>query len=156
MKIAIVALGHKLPDWQLAGYQDFASRIPRDWPVSLLELKPEKRSNGRSSEQVLQAEAERINQAIPTGYRRLVLDERGAAWTTRQLADKLQAWQHDAQNLCFVIGSADGLAPSIKASADQLLQLSALTLPHGLVRVLLIEQIYRAIALLNNHPYHRE
>ena len=156
MRLTILALSHKLPAWQQAGVDDYLRRFPRDWPMKLLELAPDKRNSGRSAEQVMADEAQRLRQAMPKGARLIALDERGANWTTRQLADKLKLWQAEGRETVFVIGGTDGMDPSLKAEADQLLQLSALTLPHGLARVLLVEQLYRAVAILNNHPYHRE
>jgi 23S rRNA (pseudouridine1915-N3)-methyltransferase len=101
-------------------------------------------------------EAERILAAIPQGARVLALVERGANWTTMKLAEQMKDWQRDGRDVVFIIGGTDGLDPSVKKRADQLLQLSAMTLPHGLVRVLLAEQLYRGVSILNNHPYHRE
>lgn len=156
MRLHIIGLSHKLPDWQQAGIDDYARRFPRDWPLKLTELAPDKRSQGRNPEQVMADEAVRLRQALPRGARLVALDERGAAWTTRQLASQLQRWQADGRDTAFIIGGTDGLDAQLKAEADQLLQLSALTLPHGLVRVLLVEQLYRAVSIMNNHPYHRE
>lgn len=156
MKLYLIAVGHKMPDWISAGYEEFAKRMPRDFPLQLIELKPDKRISARTPQQVMAEEAERILAAIPTGARVLALDERGANWTTMKLADNMKDWQRDGRDTVFIIGGTDGLDPSVKKRADQLLQLSAMTLPHGLVRVLLAEQLYRAVSILNNHPYHRE
>ena len=156
MKLYLIAVGHKMPDWIGAGYEEFAKRMPRDFPLQLIELKPDKRIAARTPQQVMAEEAERILAAIPTGARVLALDERGANWTTMKLAENMKDWQRDGRDTVFIIGGTDGLDPSVKKRADQLLQLSAMTLPHGLVRVLLAEQLYRAVSILNNHPYHRE
>lgn len=156
MRLTIVGLSHRLPDWQQAGIDDYARRFPRDWPLKLLELAPDRRTQGRSPEQVMSEEALRLRQSIPRGARVVALDERGAAWTTRQLADHMKRWQEDGRETVFLIGGTDGLDPALKREADQLLQLSAMTLPHGLVRVMLVEQLYRAVSIMNNHPYHRE
>jgi 23S rRNA (pseudouridine1915-N3)-methyltransferase len=102
------------------------------------------------------AEALRLQAALPRGARRVVLDERGSRVTTLQLADRMQAWLHDGRDVAFVIGGPDGLAASLKASADETLRLSELTLPHAFVRVLLAEALYRAWTVTVNHPYHRE
>ena len=104
---------------------------------------------------VLAAEAERIA-AATKGFLVVALDERGEAWATSQLAEKLRGWRDDASPVAFVIGSADGLAGRIKRDANVIMALSALTLPHGLARIVLVEQIYRAASLLRGHPYHRE
>ena len=155
MKMRIVALGHKLPAWVAAAYGDYARRLPRDFALDLVELKPEARTQGKSVAQLLSAEGTRIA-AATSGYYTLALDERGAAWTTAQLAAELRRWRDEALQVAFVIGSADGLSPAIKRGATAVVALSALTLPHALARVLLAEQLYRAVSLLQGHPYHRE
>lgn len=153
LKISVVAVGHRPPDWVEAGYAEYAKRLQHDVKLDLIELKP-----SRSSERnvVLVEERERLVKALPRGAHTIVLDETGAAWTTRQLAQRLETARDTGQALTFVIGGAEGLHSDIKATAATLLSLSALTLPHALVRVLLVEQLYRAISLLKNHPYHRE
>jgi 23S rRNA (pseudouridine1915-N3)-methyltransferase len=143
-----------MPAWVDAGVADYAKRLPRDWQFEVVELKPAPRDRGRTIAQLLAAEAEAIAQAT-RGALLVALDERGAPWTTRQLADRVARWRDDAADVAFVIGSADGLAPEVKAAAAAQVALSALTLPHGLVRVLLAEQVYRAWSLLAGHPYHR-
>jgi 23S rRNA (pseudouridine1915-N3)-methyltransferase len=120
----------------------------------LVELKPEPRGCGKTVEQMLAVEATRIGTAC-AGYRIVALDERGAAWTTEDLASRLRRWQASGDNVAFVIGSADGLATDVKANAAAVLALSAMTLPHGLVRVLVAEQLYRAHTVVTGHPYHR-
>ncbi len=155
MKLRVVALGHRMPSWVSAGWSDYARRMPRDFPLELIELKPEPRDRGKPVAQLLAAEAGRIAVACK-GALVVALDERGQAWTTRELADRLARWRDDARDVAFVIGSADGLAPDVKRDAAAIVALSALTLPHGLVRVLVAEQLYRAVSLLSGHPYHRE
>lgn len=155
MKIRIVALGHRMPAWVSAGFDDYARRLPREFALELAEIKPEPRDRGKTVEQLLAAEAQRVASATK-GWHVVALDERGERWTTARLADRLRAWRDEALDVAFVIGSADGLAASIKRDARAVVSLSALTLPHSLVRVLLAEQIYRAASLLRGHPYHRE
>ncbi|MCC6378463.1 MAG: 23S rRNA (pseudouridine(1915)-N(3))-methyltransferase RlmH [Burkholderiales bacterium] len=155
MKLAIVALGHRMPAWVAAGYDDYASRLPRDWPLDLVELKPEARDRGRSVGQLLETEAKRLDAAC-AGAAVVALDEQGSAWSTRELADRLARWRESVRSLAFVIGSADGLDAGFKRRAAARLSISALTLPHALVRVVLAEQLYRAASLLGGHPYHRE
>jgi 23S rRNA (pseudouridine1915-N3)-methyltransferase len=155
MKLRIVALGHRMPGWVAAGFDEYARRLPRDWNLALVELKPESRARSGNVAQMLAAEAARIASACK-GYRSVALDERGAAWSTREMASHLRTWQEAGHDVAFVIGSADGLHADIKAHASAVVALSAMTLPHGLVRVLLAEQIYRASTLLAGHPYHRE
>ena len=144
-----------MPGWVAEGYADYAKRLPRDFALDLVELKPEPRDRGKSVEQLLSAEALRIRAAC-AGFRVVALDERGKAWTTRELAARLARWRDEARDVAFVIGSADGLDASVMRDADDVVSLSALTLPHALVRVVLAEQLYRATALNAGHPYHRE
>jgi len=156
MKLWLVAVGHKMPAWIATGFLEYAKRLPREAKIELLEIKPEPRSSGKTAAQMMAAEAQRISTAIPQGARRVVLDEHGAMLTTKQMAQHMQAWMGSGQDVVFIIGGADGLHESVKNSAQQTLALSPMTLPHGLVRVLLAEQLYRAHSLLHNHPYHRE
>ena len=145
-----------MPAWVEAGFVDFARRMPRELPLQLLEIKAEPRSTGKPVEAMLAAEAARIEAALPSRCRRVILDERGHDITTRELARRLEAWQAGGDDVAFIIGGPDGLDPAIKASAAESLRLSSLTLPHALVRPLLAEALYRAWSLLKNHPYHRE
>jgi 23S rRNA (pseudouridine1915-N3)-methyltransferase len=155
MKIRIVALGHRMPEWVTLGFDDYVRRLPREFALELIEIKPEPRDRGRSVSQILAAEAKRV--AVATRNRQTIaLDERGERWTTTRFAERLRDWRDSALDLAFVIGSADGLAQTLKHDANVIMSLSALTLPHGLARVLLAEQIYRAASLLGGHPYHRE
>ncbi len=155
MKLRVVALGHRMPDWVIGGWIDYARRMPREFSLELTELKPEPRDRGKPVPQVLAAEAVRITAAC-RGAEVVALDERGAPWTTRVLAEALARWRDGGHDAAFVIGSADGLADGVKRGASAIVALSALTLPHGLVRVIVAEQLYRAVSLLSHHPYHRE
>ena len=156
MKLRIVSVGHKMPDWITAGFNEYTKRMPREAQISLLEIKPEPRTTGKNTAQIMEAEAQRILAALPQNCLRIVLDERGIQSTTRQLAAQMQDWMREGCDVAFIIGGADGLHDSVKQAAQQLLALSALTLPHAFVRVLLAEQLYRAYSLMHNHPYHRE
>lgn len=156
MKLIIVSVGHKMPGWIAAGFEEYAKRMPREAQIVLQEIKPEPRTSGKSTVQIMEAEAQRILAVLPQNCRKIALDEHGAQPTTRQLATQMQDWMLAGQDVAFIIGGADGLHESVKQAAQQLLALSALTLPHALVRVLLAEQLYRAHSLLHNHPYHRE
>lgn len=156
MRITILAVGTKMPRWVDDAFGDYAKRFGRDISLVLKEIKPEKRGGGVTAEKGIAAEHARLMAVIPPRATLVVLDERGCHWTTIQLANQMQQWLQDGQDLCFVIGGADGLSAELKQKADTLLQLSALTMPHGMVRVLLVEQLYRAVSILNNHPYHRE
>jgi 23S rRNA (pseudouridine1915-N3)-methyltransferase len=156
MKLLIVSVGHKVPDWITAGFNEYTKRMPREAQISLLEIKPEPRTTGKTTAQIMEAEAQRILSAMPQNCLRIALDERGIQPTTRQLAARLQDWMREGRDVAFIIGGADGLHESVKQAAQQLLAVSALTLPHAFVRVLLAEQLYRAHSLMHNHPYHRE
>ncbi len=156
MKLIIVSVGHKIPDWITAGFNEYAKRMPREAKIELLEIKPEPRTTGKNTTQIMEAEAGRILAALPQHCWRIALDERGAQPTTKQLAAQMQDWMRAGRDIAFIVGGADGLHDSVKQAAQQTLALSALTLPHAVVRVLLAEQLYRAYSLMHNHPYHRE
>ncbi|MEO2217522.1 23S rRNA (pseudouridine(1915)-N(3))-methyltransferase RlmH [Chromobacterium vaccinii] len=156
MKITILAVGTKMPRWVDEAYTDYAKRFGRDITLELKEIKPEKRGGGVTAEKGIAAEHERLIASIPPRARLVVMDERGKNWTSVKLAEGLKEWMAGGDDVVFVIGGADGLSQELKQRADVLLQLSAMTLPHGMVRVMLAEQIYRAYSILNNHPYHRE
>ena len=156
MKLFVIAVGHKMPDWISAGFGEYAKRMPREVKIELVEIKPEPRTTGKSAPQIMEAEAQRILAALPQGTLCIALDERGVHMTTKQLARQMQDWMRGGSDVAFIVGGADGLHESVRKGAQQLLALSSMTLPHGLVRVLLAEQLYRAHSLLHNHPYHRE
>lgn len=155
MKLLVVAVGHKMPAWVNEGFAEYAKRMPREARIELVEIKPEKRAGGKTAEQVHEAERQRIEAALPADCERIVLDERGQNWSTLELAEAMKGWMRGGRDAAFIIGGADGLHPQLKRQG-QLWSLSRLTLPHGLVRVVLAEQLYRAQTVLQNHPYHRE
>ncbi|HOX69226.1 MAG: 23S rRNA (pseudouridine(1915)-N(3))-methyltransferase RlmH [Rhizobacter sp.] len=155
MKLLLVAVGQRLPAWADEAYQDYAKRFPPDLRLELKAVKAEPRS-GKTADQLMAAEATRIEAALPRGVRRVVLDEHGSRLTTMQLAQRLTAWVNDGRDAALIVGGPDGLAPPLKDSADETLRLSDLTLPHAFVRVLLAEALYRAWTVTINHPYHRE
>ena len=155
MKLVLAAVGQRQPAWAEAAYEDFAKRFPPEMRLELKAVKAEPRGS-RTAEQLMAAEAARLEAALPKSVRRVVLDERGERLTTVQLAQRLQAWQRDGRDVAILIGGPDGLHPDLKASADETLRLSDLTLPHAFVRVLLAEALYRAWTVMVNHPYHRE
>jgi len=156
MKLWLVAVGQRQPAWADAAYADFAKRFPPEMRLELKAVKAEQRSGGKSAEQLMAAEASRLDAAVPRGARRVVLDEHGARLTTLQLAQRLAAWQQDGRDVALLVGGPDGLDAALKAGADETLRLSDLTLPHAFVRVLLAEALYRAWTVSVNHPYHRE
>lgn len=155
MKIYVIAVGAKMPDWVNTAWDDYAKRLPSDWAVVLKEIKPEPRTTGKTVAQMMAAEAKRIEAAIPADSLRIALDEHGKDLNTSKFADTLQDWQNASQTIALLIGGPDGLDPALKTSCAQLLRLSSMTMPHPLVRVVLIEQIYRGWSILVNHPYHR-
>ena len=155
MKFHIVAVGNKLPAWVNNAFIEYAKRFSQDIALQLIEIRPEKRTGNKNKEQILNAEYQRIKTSIPAGCRMIVLDTCGIQYTTPQLANVIEKWMQEGLDTVFVIGGADGLHESIKSSAHSLISLSKLTFPHGLARVILAEQLYRAISLIKNHPYHR-
>jgi 23S rRNA (pseudouridine1915-N3)-methyltransferase len=155
MKIAVIAVSARQPQWIEAGCDEYLKRMPPDMPVTIRELKPEPRSGGKTATQLMAAERARIEAAIPERCRLVALDERGDDLSTEKLARRVEAWQAAGDPVCVLIGGADGLDPTLKARADETIRLSSLTLPHGLAKLVLCEQIYRASSLLKGHPYHR-
>ena len=156
MKLSIIAVGHKMPGWVSAGYEDYARRMPPDMLLALTEIKPGHRTAGEDGTRARQLEAERILAALPQGGVPVVLDERGTQIGTRELADWIRGWMDEGVSPAFVIGGADGLNDNVKARAHKLMGVSRLTLPHALIRVVLAEQLYRAVSILKGHPYHRD
>jgi 23S rRNA (pseudouridine1915-N3)-methyltransferase len=155
LKLRIISVGHKMPVWVETACAEYIKRMPREMTIEIVEIKPDKRAAGKQSPQVQEAEAKRILEAAGKDYL-IALDERGASVTTLQLAERMKTWLTGGRDISLVIGGADGLHAEVKARADWLWSLSALTLPHGMVRVLLSEQLYRAWSVINKHPYHRE
>lgn len=145
-----------MPAWVDAGFDDYARRMPRDWPLELREVKAEPRTTGKTPAVMLAAEAQRLRAVLPPRSRRVVLDEHGTDLTTLELTACLQRWSGDGADIAFVIGGPDGLDAEFKSEARDRLRLSSLTLPHALVRVILAEALYRAASLAKGHPYHRE
>lgn len=156
MRISILSVGHKMPAWIQEGFHEYTRRMPPEIRVELVELKPEERGAGRATEKAKDDEGARLLAAVPEGGTLLALDERGRALSTQGLSVMLAEWMRDGSHPVFAIGGADGLSAEVKERAAKLLCLSTLTLPHGLVRVVLAEQIYRAWSILARHPYHRE
>jgi len=155
MQLIIVAVGHKMPGWIDTGFNEYVKRMPSECRVVLKEIKPIERTGGKTAETAMALERGRIEAALPKGVRIVVLDEHGTDLTTLQLSRQLTKWRQDGRDVAFVIGGADGLNPDFKARADEQIRISSLTLPHGMVRVLLAEQLYRAWSITQGHPYHR-
>jgi 23S rRNA (pseudouridine1915-N3)-methyltransferase len=155
MKLLVVAVGQRVPDWAQTAWDDYAKRFPPELRVELRAVKTEPRAS-RTLESLLAAERERIEAAIPKGARMVALDERGTSLSTVALATQLKDWQMGGDPVALLIGGPDGLDPALRVAAHQRIRLSDLTLPHAMVRVLLIEQLYRAWSINAHHPYHRE
>ena len=156
MRLMVVAVGQRVPDWAQTAWDDYAKRFPPELKLELKAIKTEPRAGGKTAAQLMAAERQRIEAAIPKGTHTVVLDERGTALTTQALASRLGDWQGLGGDVALVIGGPDGLDPELRRSAHERIRLSDLTLPHAMVRVLLVEQLYRAWSVNAGHPYHRE
>jgi 23S rRNA (pseudouridine1915-N3)-methyltransferase len=154
MRFLVVAVGHRMPPWVNAGFAEYACRMPREARIELIALKPAPR--GAPRQRMLDAECKRILAALPADCIRVTLDERGTLLSTMDLARRVARWREAGRDVAFIVGGADGLAESVRKAAHLAWSLSPLTLPHGLARVVLAEQLYRAVSILHNHPYHRE
>lgn len=155
MKVRLITVSHRQPDWVVAGATEYARRLPREWAFEIVEIKPVARGAGVTVERARASEAERILAAIPKGAQLVALDERGSGWSTADVAKRIGEWTRAGRDLALAIGGADGLDAAIRAAATATWSLSPATLPHGLVRVVVVEQLYRAWSLASGHPYHR-
>jgi 23S rRNA (pseudouridine1915-N3)-methyltransferase len=155
MKLVIVAVGQRVPDWAQTAWDDYAKRFPPELKIELKAVKTEPRSS-KTLDTLLAAERERIEAAIPKGARVIALDERGTHLTTKALAERLKDWQLGGDDVALIIGGPDGLQPAFRQAAHERIRMSDLTLPHAMARVLLVEQLYRAWSVNAGHPYHRE
>ncbi len=155
MKLLVVAVGQRMPDWAQTAWDDYAKRFPPELKLELKAVKTETRGS-KTLDALYAAERERIAAAIPKGCRIVALDERGTTLTTLALASKLKNWQLEGDDVALVIGGPDGIEPAYRNAAHERIRLSDLTLPHAMARVLLVEQLYRAWSINAGHPYHRE
>ena len=155
MRIRIIAVGTKMPDWVEQGYAEYAKRMPRECVVEMVELPLAQRTKNTDIAKAMEKEGESMLAMIGKGEQVIVLDVKGKSWSTEQLAENMASWKMSGSNYCLLIGGPDGLAPACLAIASAKWSLSALTLPHPLVRILVIEQLYRACTILQNHPYHK-
>ena len=155
MRLVIVAVGQRVPDWAQTAWDDYAKRFPHEIKIELKAVKTEPRGS-KTLDTLYAAERARIEATIPKGARVVVLDERGTSLTTLALASRLTDWQFGGGDVALVIGGPDGIEPAFRQAAQERIRLSDLTLPHAFARVLLIEQLYRAWSVNANHPYHRE
>ncbi|WP_409524826.1 23S rRNA (pseudouridine(1915)-N(3))-methyltransferase RlmH [Nitrincola sp. MINF-07-Sa-05] len=155
MRIRLIAVGTRMPAWVETGYSEYAKRLPPDFQLELVELALGHRGKGADPARAMRAEGDAMLAAIGKGDRVIALAVDGRNWSTEQLSEQAAAWRMNGCNVSLLVGGPDGLDPRCIAAADQKWSLSALTLPHPLVRILLAEQIYRAWTLLQGHPYHK-
>ncbi len=156
MRLLLLAVGSRQPDWINNGFNEYCRRFPPHLSLELREIAAARRNKSSSDAKNKQEEGERLLKTIPHDACVIALDERGQSINTRELSEKLSDWLHAGRDVVFMIGGADGLADQCLQRADWRWSLSPLTLPHGLVRVMVAEQLYRAHSLLEGHPYHRE
>lgn len=155
MRLKLIAVGQKMPDWVNQGYREYARRLPPEMPLELIEIPLAKRGRNPDIARLIEREGEQMLQAVQESDWVVALDIPGKAWSTEALSGQLERWQMQGQNIALMVGGPDGLAPECRARAAQSWSLSPLTLPHPLVRVLVAEQLYRAWTISRNHPYHR-
>ena len=156
MRLRLLAVGTRMPAWVREAYQEYIKRLGAELRVHLSEIEPGPRSPGRPTGKAVAVEAQRLLAALHADDYVVALHERGAEMSTRELAAFLRARVREGRDLAFLIGGPDGLASEVLARSDLKWSLSRLTFPHALVRVILAEQLYRAHAVLSNHPYHRD
>jgi 23S rRNA (pseudouridine1915-N3)-methyltransferase len=155
MKIKLIAIGKKMPDWIQNGIFHYQKQLPASLNFELIDLEAQKRK-GKNIAQIKTLEGKLIIKAAQNASLIIAFDERGKQNNSQDVAQQLKNWQQNGESVALIIGGADGLSDEVKSHADQLWGLSNLTLPHSMARLLVVEQIYRAHSLLNNHPYHRE
>jgi 23S rRNA (pseudouridine1915-N3)-methyltransferase len=156
MQLLVVAVGKRMPAWVQQAWAEYARRFPRGLSLDLKEVPLARRGGNAVIDSLREAECSALLNAVPAGFRRIALDQRGRQWTTAELAGELENWMRDERGVCFLVGGPDGLAEDCRAQADELWSLGRLTLPHPMVRAILAEQLYRAWTITQNHPYHRE
>ena len=155
MRIRLIAVGTRMPDWVTAGFQEYSKRMPRDCALELVEIPLGKRGKNADTARAMEQEGQQILAAIGREDRVIALEVTGQPWTTEDLSRQLANWRMSGQDVSLLVGGPDGLPESCRQRAQAQWSLSRLTLPHPLVRILLAEQLYRAWTILNNHPYHR-
>ena len=155
MKLRLLAVGQKMPQWVEQGFGEYAKRLPSDCSIELVEIAPGHRGKNTSKDKAMQQEADALRKAIRPQDHVVALDVKGASWTTAQLASQLENWRMQGGDIALLVGGPDGMTPEVLALPRQRWSLSALTLPHPLVRVLVAEQLYRAWSILQGHPYHK-
>lgn len=156
MQIHLIAVGNRMPAWVTDSFQEYAKRLPRECALKLVEIAPGKRGRNADIQRIVRDEGERMLAAIPRDSRVIALEVGGRNWSTPQLADQMRDWMGSGRDTALLVGGPEGMDAACRDRADQLWSLSALTLPHPLVRVILAETLYRAWSLMTGHPYHRE
>jgi len=156
VRLQLIAVGTRMPEWVQSGFMDYLRRFPKDMPLELIEIPAGKRGKNADIPRILEKEGEQMLATVGKGNRIVTLDIPGAPWQTPMLAQQLERWKQDGRDVSLLIGGPEGLAPACKTAAEQSWSLSPLTLPHPLVRVLVAESLYRAWSITTNHPYHRE
>ncbi|MGH9438810.1 MAG: 23S rRNA (pseudouridine(1915)-N(3))-methyltransferase RlmH [Terriglobia bacterium] len=155
MHASIIAIGERMPTWVAGGFAEYTKRLSRELPLQLVEIKPGARGKGRDDARAVAGEGAALLGALPRDAHVVALDGQGTAWSSEQLADQLSNWRMVGRDVAFLIGGPDGHAHDVLQRADQRWSLGPLTLPHMLVRLLVAEQLYRAVTIVNGHPYHR-
>ncbi|MCW9088192.1 MAG: 23S rRNA (pseudouridine(1915)-N(3))-methyltransferase RlmH [Gammaproteobacteria bacterium] len=155
MQIQLIAVGSRMPDWVEQGYAEYAKRLPQECSLVLQEVAAGKRGKNADLARLMRQEGEKMAAAIPKGARVVALEVKGRAWTTEQLAKRLEAWMGEGRDVALLVGGPEGIEPSLSGQAEERWSLSPLTLPHPLVRIVVAEQLYRAWSIIKGHPYHR-
>ena len=155
MELHLIAVGQRMPAWVEQGYTEYAKRLPTECALKLHEIPAGKRGKNADIVRLTRQEGEKMQAAIPRSARVVALEVKGRAWTTEQLAGRLETWMGDGRDVALLIGGPEGIEPALSAGADERWSLSPLTLPHPLVRIVVAEQLYRAWSIIKGHPYHR-
>jgi 23S rRNA (pseudouridine1915-N3)-methyltransferase len=151
MKISVISVNYKYPEWLQNGIDDFIKRF-NNWQIKNIEIKPSTKLN---AEQRILEEFKQIQIYIPKKSYIVVLDETGKDYATVDFATYLNDWHEKYNHICFIIGGADGTSILLKQQAQLVMRLSSMTFTHGFAKLILIEQLYRAWSILHKHPYHR-
>lgn len=155
MRLRIIAVGTKMPQWVGQGIDEYCKRLPPELKLEIKEIALGKRGKGADIQRAIRSEGQQMMAAIGERDKVIALDVKGKSWSTEKLAGELRNWQLEGDNISLLVGGPDGLAADCLQRANQRWSLSALTLPHPIVRVVLAEQLYRAWTINHNHPYHR-